>query len=317
MKSGAPEAVWTYSPSQNQSWCTPREWSARAVEERDRFRLLRHRDVEQLEPGRLQALFLGLVGHRHQVAAGLERVGAHVRLRQIGLHHHLGLARIGDVDGGEVLRRALVREPEDAPAVGRDLDRHAFAHAAEAVERVLADELEIPGDGLVRALGGGLVGNGHAAPWNAPWAEMPGSAGLTAFRPPVKRPGSGLRDWRRPSFATSRLRCANEIGATRRPAIRSSRPSRYALALAQRSGRSAFFQSGMAEIFFSRSSTSASFCSCSRPDGKPGLDLDARERLGEGVARHAVALRGEERIDHVRHLVRVVLEVVARPPAST
>ena len=25
MKSGAPEAVWTYSPSQNQSWCTPRE----------------------------------------------------------------------------------------------------------------------------------------------------------------------------------------------------------------------------------------------------------------------------------------------------
>ena len=25
MASGAPEAVWTYSPSQNQSWCTPRE----------------------------------------------------------------------------------------------------------------------------------------------------------------------------------------------------------------------------------------------------------------------------------------------------
>ncbi len=67
-------------------------------------------------------------------------------LRQVGLHHDLGLARIGHVDGGEILRRALVREPQDAAAVGRDLDRHAFAHAAEAVEHVVADELEVPGD---------------------------------------------------------------------------------------------------------------------------------------------------------------------------
>src|SRR5262245_12562634 len=45
----------------------------------------------------------------------------------------------------------------------------------------------------------------------------------------------------------------------------------YALAFAHRSGRSAFFQSGMAEIFFSRSSTSASFCRPgARSDGKPG-----------------------------------------------
>src|SRR5262245_7759344 len=39
-----------------------------------------------------------------------------------------------------------MREPEDAAAVGCDLDRHAFAHAAETVEQMMADELEIPGD---------------------------------------------------------------------------------------------------------------------------------------------------------------------------
>ena len=42
----------------------------------------------------------------------------HVRLRQVGLHHHARLARIRHVDGGEVLWRALVREPQDAAAVG-------------------------------------------------------------------------------------------------------------------------------------------------------------------------------------------------------
>src|SRR5215467_344484 len=45
----------------------------------------------------------------------------------------------------------------------------------------------------------------------------------------------------------------------------------YPLALAHRSGRSALLQSGMAEIFFSRSSTSASFRRPgTRSDGKPG-----------------------------------------------
>ena len=65
-------------------------------------------------------------------------------LRQVGLHHHLGLARIGHIDGGEILRRALVREPDDASPIGRDLHRHAFTHAAEAAELVLGEQLEIP-----------------------------------------------------------------------------------------------------------------------------------------------------------------------------
>ena len=104
----------------------------RAVHERDRLRVLRLGDIEQLEARRLLADLLGLVGDRQDVAGELERIGAHERLRQVGLAHHLGLARIGYVDGGEILRRALVREPDDAPSVRRDLHRHAFAHAAEA-----------------------------------------------------------------------------------------------------------------------------------------------------------------------------------------
>ena len=39
-----------------------------------------------------------------------------------------------------------MRQPQDATAVGRDLDRHAFAHAAESVEHVVAEQLEVPGD---------------------------------------------------------------------------------------------------------------------------------------------------------------------------
>ena len=74
-------------------------------------------------------------------------------LRQVGLHHHLRLARIGDVDAGEVLGRALVREPEDAAAVRRDLDRHAFAHAAETLQFMLGEKLEVPGHRLVTAFG--------------------------------------------------------------------------------------------------------------------------------------------------------------------
>ena len=124
----------TYSPSQNQSWCTPRECGPEQSKNEIERGFSGHGDVEQLEAGRLLPVLLGLVGDRHDVADDLERVGAHVALRQVGLHDHLRLARVGDVDGGEVLRRALVREPQDAAAVRRDLDRHAFADAAEAVE---------------------------------------------------------------------------------------------------------------------------------------------------------------------------------------
>ncbi len=76
------------------------------------------------------------------VSSELERMCG---CRQVGLHDDLGLRGIGDVDGGEVLGRALVREPQDAAAVLGDLDRHALAHAAEAVELVVGEELEVRG----------------------------------------------------------------------------------------------------------------------------------------------------------------------------
>ena len=109
----------------------------RAVEKCDRARVLGHRNVEQFEPCGLQALVRGLVGDGHDVADRLQRVRAHMRLRQVAAGDDLGRARVADVDGGEVLRRALMGEPEDAAAVLGDLDRHAFADAAEAVELVV------------------------------------------------------------------------------------------------------------------------------------------------------------------------------------
>src|SRR4029077_17337759 len=119
---------------------------ARAVHERYSFRLLRRRDVEQLEAGRLLPRLLALVGDRHDVPDDFERIRAHVTLRQIGLRDDLRLARVGDIDRGEILRRALVRQPDDTPPVLGELDRHTFAHAAEALQLVVRDELEIPFD---------------------------------------------------------------------------------------------------------------------------------------------------------------------------
>ena len=167
----------------------------RTVEERDRLRMLRRRDVEQLESGGLQPLFLRLIGDRHEVAAGLQRVRSHMGLRQIGLHHDLRFARIGYVDCGKILRRALVREPEDAPAIGRDLDRHALAHAAKAVERMLSDQIEIPGDGRIApGLQRAYLGSSHGVllelmdrgwPKSFPGARAPRHPSASGARGPL------------------------------------------------------------------------------------------------------------------------------------
>ena len=135
---------------------------ARAVKEPDRFRIFRLGNVEHLDAGRLQIFLRRLIGDRHQVAAGLQRVRAHIGVRQIGLAHHFRLARIGNIDGREILRRALMRQPDDAAAVGRDLHRHALAHAAKAAEHVVRQQLEIPGDGLIALGNRALFGGGHS-----------------------------------------------------------------------------------------------------------------------------------------------------------
>src|SRR3954469_16330649 len=53
-----------------------------------------------------------------------------------------------------------MREPEDAAAVLGQLHRHALAHAAEAVEGVMREDVEIP-DQRVAAIGGGALRHGR------------------------------------------------------------------------------------------------------------------------------------------------------------
>src|SRR5713101_3355451 len=115
-----------------------------AVEEADRARVLRHRDVEQLEPRRLQPLLRRLIGDRQDVADRFQRVRAHMGLRQIGACDDLWGARIADIDGGEVLWCALMGEPQDAAAVLGYLDRHALADSAKPVELVMRELPKIP-----------------------------------------------------------------------------------------------------------------------------------------------------------------------------
>src|SRR5262245_8595120 len=117
---------------------------AGTVEKGDRARVLRHRDVEQLEARRLQPLLFRLIGDRHDVADGLQRIRAHVRLRQIGPSDDLRGSWIADVDGREVLWCALVSQPQNAASVLGDLNRHTLANAAEAVELVMCKLPKIP-----------------------------------------------------------------------------------------------------------------------------------------------------------------------------
>ena len=90
-------------------------------------------------------MFERLIGHRHDIAAHFERVGAHFHMRQFGLHNHFGMARIGHVDAGKVFRRAFMRQPHDAAAVTGFLDRHAFADPAPAVQQVVCDQFHAIG----------------------------------------------------------------------------------------------------------------------------------------------------------------------------
>ena len=108
-----------------------------AIEERDAARFLGLADVPHLDAGRRRAVRAGLVRDGHDVAADLQRVGAHVPMRQLGLRHHARLARIGHVHGGEILRRAFMRHPQHAAAVV-DLQADALADIAEAGQRCRA-----------------------------------------------------------------------------------------------------------------------------------------------------------------------------------
>src|SRR5690606_36224553 len=78
------------------------------IEKGDSLRVLRNGDVEELEPGRLQAWLLDLISHGHDVSGQLQRVGTHVLRWQIRLYDNFRITRVTDVNAGKVLWSAFV-----------------------------------------------------------------------------------------------------------------------------------------------------------------------------------------------------------------
>lgn len=110
------------------------------VEQGDGARSGRVADVEDLEPRRAETNRLRLVGHHHIEGVGPQAIG-----REVGLHDDRGLARIGDVHRREVLGSRLVSEPEDSPLITGQLNGHAFAAVAEAVQLMMGQQRHVPG----------------------------------------------------------------------------------------------------------------------------------------------------------------------------
>src|SRR5688572_33273029 len=123
---------------------------ARHVEECDFAGLDRIRYVVDLESCRLESCLVHLVRHEQRIAAQRERIAAHVAMRQRKLPYKLRLARLGDVEYRKSDRRMLMRDVHDAPAVARQLHRHAFAEVRCATGIVTAEEFQIVRDTYFR-----------------------------------------------------------------------------------------------------------------------------------------------------------------------
>ena len=120
----------------------------RGVEPRHRPRAGGIGHVEDLEARRLHARTARLVGHDEEVADQVERVRAHLAVRQVALEDHARPPRLGHVDAGDVLRPGLVGQPQHTATVPRELDDHALAAVAEAVQGMVGEELHVaPGSG--------------------------------------------------------------------------------------------------------------------------------------------------------------------------
>ena len=172
-----------------------------AIEERDRTRGFRHRDVEQLEPRGLQPLLFRLIGDRHDVADRFQRIRAHMGLRQIGPCDDFRGAWIADIDGGKIFRRALVSQPQDAAPVLGDLDRHALANAAEPVELVMCELPKIPNRRLghvfspLTGASAATIGSNHSPHVTVKCPYF--SPGLSC-RLALALPLIGMKRWRHP-----------------------------------------------------------------------------------------------------------------------
>ena len=112
--------------------------------------LLRLADVKNIETGRFVAGFRRLISDRQRIADDVQRIGTHAAMRQLGLHDDLRIARIADVHAAEIFRCRLMGEPQNAPSVRRQLHVYALAHATEAAEFVVREELHVPRHGFRR-----------------------------------------------------------------------------------------------------------------------------------------------------------------------
>ena len=123
---------WIVLPSMNHSWCTPRD---RGPEQSKKLMLRGCSgvgDVEQLDPAGVAPCVLvwyATAMISPQTSSELERT---LRCGSSVCTMTRGLRRIGDIDTGEILRRAFVRHPQNAPSAGRELHAHALADIAEA-----------------------------------------------------------------------------------------------------------------------------------------------------------------------------------------
>ena len=118
---------------------------------RNELWLFRHADVEQVETRRGQSGALCLIGDRHHIADDVERIRAHLGVRQLGLDHDPRRSRVRHVHAGEILGRGFMRDPQDAAAVARELHRHALANAAEALQLVMGKKAHVQRERLIGA----------------------------------------------------------------------------------------------------------------------------------------------------------------------
>ena len=126
------------------------------IEKRDRRRRLRFADVEEFDARGLGAGLGHLIGDGENIARCLQRIRAHIVVRERGLADDARRARIADIDAGEILWRPFMRDPEDPASILRDLQAHALPDATEAAHGVVRQELHILRDGALHAAAPGL-----------------------------------------------------------------------------------------------------------------------------------------------------------------
>ena len=114
-----------------------------SVEMRNKFRLFRHADIEQIETGGRQSNALCLIRDCHHVVDHVERIRAHFGVRQLGLRDDARRMRVGHIHAGEILRSRLMRKPQDAAPIARELHRHAFADSAKALQLVMGKQTHV------------------------------------------------------------------------------------------------------------------------------------------------------------------------------